>query len=44
MKAAVAILAAALLVLSHSAAARISEDTMCWDPDVEHPTYCEDEE
>ena len=38
------IFAAVVLVLPTAAAARISEDTMCWDPDVEHPTYCEDEE
>ncbi len=44
MKTATVILAAAILVLSQTAAARISDDTMCWDPDVEHPTYCEEEE
>jgi hypothetical protein len=44
MKAAVVILAVVVLVLPSAAAARISEGTMCWDPDVEHPTHCEDEE
>jgi hypothetical protein len=43
MKTALAIFAAAVLVLSQAAAARIGEGFMCWDPDVEHPTYCDDE-
>ena len=43
MKTALGILAAAVLLLSQAAAASIGEDFMCWDPDVEHPTSCDDE-
>ena len=43
MKAALAILAAAVLMLSQAAAGSVGEEFMCWDPDVEHPTSCDDE-
>jgi hypothetical protein len=42
MKTALGILAAAVL-FSQAAAASIGEDFMCWDPDVEHATSCDDE-
>jgi hypothetical protein len=44
MKMLLAIIATALLVLPFPATARIGEDMVCWDPDIEYPLICDDED